>query len=155
MSAFEFFEEAILPLLLYGLFSVICISSAVRAIKQVSKLRKGRFEVIDGRIIRYNKQKIKMGRYVETRHYITVSINDEERPAYYTLTTNSSKAKRYESMEQTEIYFIENEKTPFLKEDIRHIYIDSIIGVIGGVICVLFTLLAAAALIYYFIDRGE
>lgn len=152
MGVIRFIEEAIMPLILYGLFSVICVYGAAKAIKRVKKLKNGKTEIVTAKIVDYRAEKIVAGRYKELRHFVTVEINDSI-PKYITLSTNSSRAKRYKDLEQAEIYFIDGEEKPFLKEDIRHIYIDSVVGVIGGIICILFTALIMIAIIWHFIDK--
>lgn len=152
MGVIRFIEEAIMPLILYGLFSVICVYGAVKAIRRVKKLRNGGCKVVTAKIADYRTEHISAGRYSEWRHFVTVEMNDCE-PRFITLSTNSRKAMRYMDMETAEVYFIDGEEKPLLKEDIRHIYIDSVLGVIGGVICILFTIMISAAIICYFFRK--
>ena len=102
-----------MPLILYGLFSVICVYGAVKAIKRVKKLKNGKTEIVTAKIVDYRAEKIVAGRWRELRHFVTVEINDST-PKCIILSTNSSRAKRYKDLEQAEIYFIDGEEKPFI-----------------------------------------
>ena len=149
----DFITEALMPLLLFGFFSVICILGARKAILQRKKLKKGNYKKVLANIDNYTEEHIRTGSYSELRHILTVSYAEGDTLYVGKTFTNSHSAKRYKNMQKTEIYLIDGEDMPLLKEHIRHIYIDSVLGIIGGVICVLFTLLLFTAMVFYVYEK--
>lgn len=75
-------------------------------------------------------------------YYVTVeciSPKDNDRHVYV-LTTKSSKARRYQDMEQTEVYYLPNEDEPLLPEEMHYANCDSVLGLIPGILFGGFTL---------------
>lgn len=143
----------IFPLLIFSYFSFISFSAALKAARQRSSFKQDG-KIAEAKIQNYNKQTIKKYRHTETLHTITIictSPNDGNEHSYV-LVTNISKAKRYKKLEKTQVYFIPNEHKPFLREQIKEIRVDSWLGIIGGILCALFSLLFLLALADCFTD---
>ena len=154
-NLFEAITEGIPEILLFGLFTAICVTGGVRAIKRLRRYRKGGTRV-EAEILGYRKEKLKSGRYSDTIHFVTLRCPspDDGKTHIYILHSNAYKARRYEKLELAEVCFIPGEREPVLPEDMTHIGIDSVLGVFGTIFCGLFTLLLIFAL-YCTIFRPE
>lgn len=134
--------DTIFPFLIFSYFSFISFNGALKAVRQLSSFKQDG-KIVEAKIQSYSRQTIKKSRHTETLHTITIicaSPNDVNEHSYV-LATNISKAKRYKKLEKTQVYFIPNIHEPFLHEQIKEIRADSLLGIIGGVLCALFSLL--------------
>lgn len=149
---FEIITEALFPLILYIVFSVICIVGVKNALGNARKIKHGKCKKVIATINDYS-ERLHAGKYCEVLHILTVSYVEGNRLYVGKTFTNSHSAKRYKNMQQTEIYLIEGEEMPLLKEHIKHIYLDIVLGIIGGIICVLFTLLILTAIVFHIYEN--
>jgi len=149
-NIWKIIEEGILPLLLYGAFTVICFLGGINAIRRKRSFRRDGRRV-EAEILHYNTE-IKQSRFHERIHIITLQcVSPVDNNLHtYTLITNASKAHRYKDIARAEVFFIPDESLPVLKEDMIHIGIDGALGIFGSVFCGLFTLLLLVAFIAYF-----
>ena len=140
--------EMVFTILLFALFAFICITGSASAIKKLRGLKKG--SVHRMRIMKYERIDNKLGgRFREIRHSIVVSSEDED-PAVLSLSTNSSKGARYKALGYADIHFIPGQRDVVLDEDIPHLYVDAILGLIVGVGFMLILAFIALA----FIDKN-
>lgn len=155
MNIGRFFKELIIPLLLYGFFSLCMISYAVSAFKAVRKIKKEGIKV-PAEVIDYSESKHKIGRRLtQILYHVTVSCIDPRTNTIktFTLTTNSGKGKRFSKTKVIDVIFLEDQETrPILPENLNTVKRTRYTALFGGIFCVIFSTLLIICIIAMFVD---
>jgi hypothetical protein len=141
---FEFLREAIFPLLLFGLFTAICVTGAVKAIRRKRQFRKAGHRVT-AEILSFRKETRpgRFGRYKEQVCTLTVRCQPPEESGMrvYMIESFAGRASRYAECSEAEVCFIPGEAQPVLREDMTHVGLDSVLGIFGALLCGFMSLL--------------
>lgn len=149
------YEDLIMPLLLYGLFSWYMISHAVSAFKAVRKINREGIRV-PAEVIGYSESKHKInGRLTQKLYHVTVLCIDPRTNITKTffLTTNSEKGKRFSTTQIIDVIFLEDQETkPILPENLNTAKRVRYTAMFGGIFCVLFSTLLLICIIVMLLD---
>ena len=141
----EVIKEAVFPLLLYGMFTLIALRGAAVSIRWLQRFRR-QGEIYGARVLGCEQRKVPKGRWMVDLYLVTVDCGGQ----IMTLSTEHRRGKRYKNLDFCQVCFLPGEGGGwFLEEELRLMRRTRLLGLLGGAICLLFTLLMLMALIMY------